>query len=305
MIKKEDKKEIVQNKKTELKTTGDRYINQLSKEAEVVMQGMGLELKPEVRNALFNLGLACEKAIKDKNISWDKVNKDGLPSKLLYYAQLNLNPANGELYILPYREEEKFVLNFEESYLGKKKKVKKFSTDKLIDAITFLVRDGDTYEPEVNIFGGDTVDYKPVPFNDEKIIGAVCYLKYEDDTRNRLIEMSIKDLERVKEASKSKMGGKLSPAWQKWESEMYKKAVLKRALKDVEIEVPVEYQSAYLETEEIDNSNYELSSSETQRKSVDITKDSSEEIKDAEYIETCQNSEVKEECDELTIVPFE
>ena len=39
---------------------------------------------------------------------------------------------------------------------------------------------------------------------------------------------------------------------------MYKKAVLKRALKDVEIEVPVEYQNAYMNTEQIDNSNYEL-----------------------------------------------
>ena len=29
------------------KTVGDRYIDALSKEAEIVMQGMNLELKPE------------------------------------------------------------------------------------------------------------------------------------------------------------------------------------------------------------------------------------------------------------------
>lgn len=253
------KNEVAKTEKKGLKTTGDRYIDTLSKEAEIVMSSIGLELKPEVKSSLFNLGLACEKAIKDKGITWEQVNKDGLPSKLLYYAQLNLNPANNELYILPYREGDKYVLNFEESYLGKKKKVKKFSSDKLVDAITFVVRDGDTYEPDVDIFGGDRLEYHPLPFNNGKIIGAVCYLKYTNESKNRIVEMSLDDLNQVKEASKLKMGGKLSPAWQKWEGEMYKKAVLKRAVKDVEIEVPVEYQNAYMNTEEIDNSNYNLS----------------------------------------------
>lgn len=276
------KQEITKIEKTKiLKTTSDRYIDQLTKESEKVMASMGLELKPEVKSSLFNLGLSCEKAIKDKGISWDQVNKDGLASKLLYYAQLDLNPANNELYILPYRQgENNYILNFEESYLGKKKKVKKFSD--LLDAIAFVVREDDVYEPDVDLMNGDALIYKPKPFNSGAIIGAVCYLRYENNSKNRIIEMSLEELEQVKEASKNKMQGKESPAWKKWKSEMYKKAVLKRALKDIEVTVPVEYQQAYMNTEQIDNSNYDLNFEE--KKTVVINKD--EIIQDAIFDET-------------------
>ncbi len=287
MVKKEEKKEIaVTDKSKGIKTVSDKYIDAMAKEAEKVMNSMGLELRPEVKSGLFNLGLACEKTIKDKGINWDQVNKDGLPSKLLYYAQLNLNPANNELYILPYKMGDTYVLNFEESYLGKKKKIKRFSSDKLVDAIAFVVREGDLYEPDVNILGGDTLEFKPKSFNNGPIIGAVCYLRFEDDTKNRIVEMSLEELEKVKDASKAKMGGKLSPAWQKWEAEMYKKAVLKRALKDISVDVPVEYQNAYMNTEEIDNSNYDLNFEE--KTTVVIN----ENVKEAEYTEP-----VKEEND--------
>lgn len=291
-----EKNDIVKTDKNSLKTIGDKYIDKLAKESENVMKSMGLELKPEVKNALFNLGLACEKTIKDKKITWEQVSKDGLASKLLYYAQLNLNPANNELYIIPYRNGEKYVLNFEESYLGKQKKVKKFSVDDLVSATAFLVRDGDIYEPNIDLLTGDTLTYKPKPFNTGNIIGAVCFLKYENETKNRVVEMSLDELNQVKEASKQKMGGTLSPAWRNWESEMYKKAVLKRALKDVPIEVPVEYQNAYMNTEEIDNSNYELDFDE--RKTVVV--ETNEDVCENPNIEEC-----KVEQNDSHIIAFE
>lgn len=292
------------SKKTDLKTVSDKFINTLSTEAEKVMNGLGLEMKPEVKSALFNLGLACEKAIKDKGITWNQVNKDGLPSKLLYYAQLGLNPANGELYILPYREKDGYVLNFEESYLGKKKKVKKFSSDNLLEAIAFVVREEDIYEPEVDLFKGDTLVFNPKPFNDGRVIGAVCYLKFKDETRNRIVEMSLKELEQVKEASRDKMNGKLSPAWKKWESEMYKKAVLKRALKDIEIEVPTEYQNAYLETEDLDNANYDFDFEDQKLTSVEFSNKENKVI-DGEVTEIKNDISEKDGIDEANIVEFE
>ena len=303
MVKKDEKKEIaVTDKSKGIKTVSDKYIDAMAKEAEKVMNSMGLELKPEVKSGLFNLGLACEKTIKDKGINWDQVNKDGLPSKLLYYAQLNLNPDN-ELYILPYKMGDTYVLNFEESYLGKKKKIKRFSSDKLVDAIAFVVREGDTYEPDVNILGGDTLEFKPKSFNNGPIIGAVCYLRFADDTKNRIVEMSLEELEKVKDASKAKMGGKLSPAWQKWEAEMYKKAVLKRALKDISVDVPVEYQNAYMSTEEIDNSNYDLNFEE--KTTVVIN----EKVKDAEYTESAKEEvdfyKVEEDSNDSDYAEFE
>lgn len=280
-------------------TKSDYYIDLFTNEATNIMTSMGLELKPDVKNSLFNLGLACEKAIKDINTSWENVKKDGLASKLLYYAQLDLNPANNELYIIPYqkgtndKKEPIYVLNFEESYLGKKKKVKRFSD--LIDAIAFVVREEDIYEPNIDLVNGDTLVYKPKPFNTKPVIGAVCYLRYKDETKNRIVEMALEELEKVKEASKQKMFGKESPAWKKWESEMCKKAVLKRALKDIEITVPVEYQQAYMNTEQIDNSNYDLNFEE--KKTVVINKDKN--IQDAIYDETTVETEAKESIEEV------
>lgn len=293
-----EKKELTKVESKGLKTTSDKFIDVLADQASLVMSNMGLELKPEVKNAIFNLGLACEKAIKDKGINWEQISKDGLPSKILYYAQLNLNPANNELYILPYQKGDKYVLNFEESYLGKRKKVKKFSADELVDTITFVVREGDLYQPDIDLMNGDTVEFKPKSFNNGPIIGAVCYLKYKDASKNRIVEMTIDDLEKIKEASKAKMNGKLSPAWKNWEAQMYQKAVLKRALKDVVIEVPSEYQSAYINTEIEDNSNYDMDFEE--KTTIVITP--TEEIKEAEYEE---HQEIKEETNGPKIAEFE
>ncbi len=303
---KKEKQEIVKKEENKLVgSVGDKYIQMFADQAEQIMTGMGFEFKPEVKLALFNIGLACEKALKDKKITWEQVNRDGLASKLLFYAQLNLNPANNEVYIVPYSLGknsdgiEIFTLNFEESYLGKKKKVKKFSSDELVDAIAFLVREGDTYEPHIDIFAGDTVEFEPLPFNTSKVIGAVCYLKYKDSSKNRVVEMPISELEQVKEASKTKMSGKLSPAWQKWEGEMYKKAVLRRALKDVNIEVDIEYQNAYLSTESYDESNYDLNFKNPDLPPV-------QEVKIEEEIQEAVVEEKEEtEKNDINVVEFE
>jgi len=102
-------------------------------------------------------------------------------------------------------------------------------------------------------------------------------------------EMTLEDLEKVKQASKDKMGGKISPAWRNWESEMQKKAVLKRGLKDVEIKVPSEFQDAYFETEKLDNSNYDLNFED--RKTVIINKSDAIE---AEFDEKTGETKVTE-----------
>ncbi len=277
-------KAIVKKKDNKLKTTSDRYIDQLTRESEKIMTSMGLDFKPEVKMALFNLGLSCERAIKEKKISWEQINIDGLASNLLHYAQLGLSPANNELYIyISTNKNGKYDLSFEESYFGKSKKVKKFSIDGLKEIIAFLVREGDIYEPKIDLVEGDLLTYNPEPFNDKPIRGAVCYLKFEDPNKNRITEMSLAELEKVKEASEKKIG-KLSPAWRNWESEMQKKAVLKRAIKNVQIEVPAEYQAAYIATEEIDNSNYDMNFEE--RKTVVINK----------------NDAIEAEFDEATVV---
>ena len=293
----ENKNEIVKTTKKGLKTLTDQYIDNLTRESEKILDLMGLKMSPEVKSSLFGLCLACDKAIKEKGIEWKQIDLNGLASNLLNYARLEFNPANNEIYLIPYKSGTKklengeevdcYQINFEESYLGKKQKAIRFSDIK--DAIAFLVREDDVYEPEINFIEGDIITFHPKPFNTGKVIGAVCYLRYEDNTKNRVVEMTVEDLEKVKQASKDKMGGKISPAWRNWESEMQKKAVLKRGLKDVEIKVPSEFQDAYFETEKLDNSNYDLNFED--RKTVIINKSDAIE---AEFDEKTGETKVTE-----------
>lgn len=284
----EGKQEITKSGNNGLKTLNDKYIDNLMKESEKMMNLMELKMTPGIKNSLFELCLACGKAVKEKGIEWKQIDMNGLASNILNYARLEFSPLNNEIYLVPYKNGtqkledgttiDKYYIDFEESYLGKKKKALRFSD--LKDIIAFVVKENDIYEPIYDFKEGDTVTFQPKPFNTSPVIGAACYLRYEDETKNRNVEMNLVELEKVKQASKDKMNGKLSPAWQKWESEMQKKAVLKRSLKDVKIEVPLELADAYFETEKLDNSNYDLSFEE--RRTVVINKN---DVIDAEFDE--------------------
>lgn len=284
----EGKQEIAKSGNNGLKTLNDKYIDNLMRESEKMMNLMELKMTPGIKNSLFELCLACGKAVKEKEIEWKQVDMNGLASNILNYARLEFSPLNNEIYLIPYKNGtqkmedgktvDKYYIDFEESYLGKKKKALRFSD--LKDIIAFVVREDDIYEPIYDFKEGDTVTFQPKPFNTSPVIGAACYLRYNDESKNRIVEMSLEELNQVKEASKAKMNNKISPAWQKWESEMQKKAVLKRSLKDVKIEVPLELTEAYFETEKLDNSNYDLSFEE--RKTVVINKN---DVIDAEFDE--------------------
>lgn len=243
--------------KTELKarTPADQFIQGIESDGNNMMKSFGLAFEPNQKKALFNIGLSMQKCLNDKGITWDDVNLDGLPGKVLDYSLMELNPSNDELYIIAYKGKNgKFDLNFEESYRGKRKKAKMFSIDDLIDVRAFVIREGDEYTQNINLTGeGDTVDFKPKSFNDGKVRGAFCYLSFEDKRKNKNIEMSLFELDKVKEASMKKMFNKVSPAWQIWESEMQKKSVIRRAMKEIEITIPVQLQESFMNTESNDN----------------------------------------------------
>lgn len=145
---------------------------------------------------------------------------------ILKSAYLGLDAVNKECYLIPYGN----TLNFMIDYRGNVKLAKKYSIRPIKDIYAKIVREGDNFEEKI-INGEPTIDFTPKPFNDGKIIGAFAVCLYKDggmvyDT------MSIKDLENTRSASKSKN----SPAWQKFTGEMYKKTVLHRLCKHIELE---------------------------------------------------------------------
>lgn len=142
-------------------------------------------------------------------------------------ALLDLDFFNGECYIIPYRS----TANFQTNYRGEIKLCKKYSKNRIRDIYAKNVRKGDFFE-EVIEGGKQSVTWKPIPFNDDEIIGTFAVVLYEDgsmiyDTMSKAaIEKTRKDYSKMPD----------SPAWRKSPGEMYKKTVLRRLTKLVDFD---------------------------------------------------------------------
>ena len=141
-------------------------------------------------------------------------------------AVLGLDAMNKECYLIPYGSQ----LNFMIDYRGNVKLAKKYSIRPIKDIYAKLVRKGDEFE-EVIVNGEPSLNFKPLPFNNNEIVGAFAVCLYKDggmvyDT------MSLEDLENTRKSSKASN----SPAWKNFTGEMYKKTVLHRLCKHIELE---------------------------------------------------------------------
>lgn len=165
-------------------------------------------------------------ALLNDNPQLQKYGQPQLMAGLLKGAYLGLDFYSKECYLIPYGDQ----LNYQTDYRGAKKLAKKYSIRPIKDIYAKLVREGDDFE-EVITNGEQEINFKPKPFNDEKIIGAFAVCLFADggmvyDT------MSLADLENTRKSSKAQN----SPAWKNFTGEMYKKTVLHRLCKHIELD---------------------------------------------------------------------
>ena len=166
-------------------------------------------------------------ADKDSSKKLSECSVDSIVIGFMKGALLDLDFFNGECYIIPYGG----TANFQTNYRGEIKLCKKYSKNKIRDIYAKNVRKGDFFE-EVIDGGRQSVTWKPIPFNDDEIIGTFAVVLYEDgsmiyDTMSKaMIEKTRQDY--------SKMPN--SPAWKKSPGEMYKKTVLRRLTKLVDFD---------------------------------------------------------------------
>lgn len=155
-----------------------------------------------------------------------KFSQTQIVAGLLKGSYLGLDFYNKECYLVDYGGK----LNFQIDYRGNVKLAKKYSIRPIKDIYAKLVREGDTFEEYIEN-GEAVINFNPKPFNDGKIIGAFAVCVYAD---NGMIydTMSLQDLENTRKASKASN----SPAWTKFTGEMYKKTVLHRLCKMIELE---------------------------------------------------------------------
>ena len=205
-------------------------------------------------------------ALVNENPNIAKYGQQKIMAGLLKGAYLGLDFYSKECYLVPYGND----LNYQTDYRGAKKLAKKYSIRPIKDIYAKLVHEGDLFEEKI-IGGEQSFDFKPKPFNDGKIIGAFAVVLYTDggmayDT------MSLADLENTRKSSKASN----SPAWKNFTGEMYKKTVLHRLCKHIELdfENPTQ-QNMFLSGMEIETDQQKIAENEIAENanSVDFPED--------------------------------
>ncbi|PHV69554.1 recombinase [Sporanaerobium hydrogeniformans] len=192
---------------------------------------------------------------------------------LLKGAFLGLDFFQKECYAIPYGND----LQFQTDYKGEIKMAKKYSTRPIIDIYAKVVRKGDEYSSCVED-GKQTVTFKPLPFNDDSIIGSFAVCLYEDGGMD-FEEMSTKQIEGIRE-NFSKMKNGLM--WTKVPEEAYKKTVLRRLTKKISKDfASIEQGKTYEESSDMDfkqdNKNNSPKDPFTNAVDVSFTEESSDD----------------------------
>ena len=183
-------------------------------------------------------------ALINDNSNLQKYAPNQLIGGLMKGAYLGLDFYSKEAYLVPYGSQ----LNYQTSYLGAKKLAKKYSIRKIKDIGSKIVREGDFFE-ETGEGGNTSYIFKPKPFNNGKIVGAFAYVLFEDGGIT-VDTMSLEELETTRKHSKASN----SMAWKDFTTEMYRKTVLHRLCKHIELDFEnIEQQNTYLNEYEIDN----------------------------------------------------
>lgn len=188
-----------------------------------------LESKRDAMPANFNKTRFlqnCMTVLQDtKDI--DKCDAVSVARTMLKGAFLGLDFFNKECYAITYGG----TVNFQTDYKGEKKLAKKYSVRPIKDIYAKLVKVGDDFVEEI-VDGLQTIQFKPLPFNDAAIIGAFAVALFEDG--GLVYEgMSVAEMEKTKNDYSKQANGQ---AWTKSKGEMYKKTVLRRLCKNIELD---------------------------------------------------------------------
>lgn len=192
-------------------------------------------------------------ALLNDNQDLAKYGQTQIIGGLLKGAYLGLDFYSKEAYLIPYGKS----LNFQTDYRGEKKLIKKYAIRPVRDIYAKVVREGDEFNIEIKN-SKTVVNFSPKPFNTGAIIGAFAVCEYQDGGISADM-MSLEELENTRKHSKAAN----SMAWKDFTSEMYKKTVLRRLCKQIEIdfETPVQ-QATYNEEMAIETDPMEVAARE-------------------------------------------
>lgn len=146
---------------------------------------------------------------------------------MLKGAFLGLDFFNRECYPIPYGTE----LQFQTDYKGEIKVCKRWSTNPIKDIYAKVVRKGDSFESFVRN-GKQVVNFNPVNFSDEEVEGVFAVVYFVDGSMV-FDTMSLKEINHIRTTYSKMPDGK---AWKNSPEEMYKKTVIRRLCKMIDLD---------------------------------------------------------------------
>lgn len=244
-----------------------------------------LTFSESLRNELTNVQDALPKdfnkerfvqnalALLNENPNIAKYGQEQIIGGLMKGAYLGLDFYSKECYLVPYGNQ----LNYQTDYRGAKKLAKKYAIRPVKDIYAKLVREGDLFEESID-GGNQTFVFKPKAFNDGKIIGAFAVCLYADGGM-QYDTMSLADLENTRKQSKASN----SPAWKNFTGEMYKKTVLHRLCKHIELDFENPTQrTTFMAGMEIETDPKKLAENEIEENANSV--DFDEDVVDSEIV---------------------
>lgn len=185
-----------------------------------------------VQNSLAFLNTEKGKEIREK------YGQQVVPA-LLKGAYLGLDFLNRECYLVPFGKELNFMLD----YRGAKKLAKKYSIRPITEISAEVVRKDDVFERGIES-GKPYFTFKPKLNSKSEVVGAFAYVLFADG--NTLVDyMTLEELELTRSKSKGRNYG----AWKDFTNEMYKKVVVHRLCKQIEIEFDIPAQKELFESD--------------------------------------------------------
>jgi len=203
-------------------TTIDR-IDEIRSDLSVqIMSHSGL---PESLNKERFIANSYEALKNIENI--EKYKKESITQGLVKGAIMGLDFLNKECYLVPRGSE----LIFQTDYKGEKKIAQMYSIKKIKNIFANTVKKGDRFE-YTERDGKKEYNYFPDPFSNGELIGAFAVVNYQDGT----IDIEIMSAQEIEQVRRDYSSAPESKAWKKSPGEMYKKTVIRRLCKHIEIQ---------------------------------------------------------------------
>lgn len=248
-----------------------------------------------------------KKKASDPQIIWQNVNMNKLAIDVVQNAKLGLDMAvTNHLSVVPYLngKTKKYDLNLMPGYEGLRYIAIKYAIYPVIDIRVELVHKNDSFKiiTKNNI---DTYEFNITnPFDRGEIVGGFGYIRYQDETRNKLITMSKEELLKRKPSTAAvEFWGGEKDIWENgkvvgkelvegWPEEMLYKTMVRATCKRVPLD-PKKINESYIYVMET-SENYYVENQE-EKVSQEIEENANKEMIDIETGEIKETEETASE----------